>query len=94
MAFYTGPELETSKIRRLQLRKRYQFKNISKREMKRKTDSYQSYHVCDVLDWGWYVLPGSAGPFYPEPELEPPKTFPATYPCFQDLYKTGMDARP
>ena len=90
-AFCSEQELEQSKIRRFQLRKRYKFNNISKREMKRKTDSYQSCHVCDVWGWGRYILPGLTGTFYPEPKLEPPKTFPASHPCFQDLHKTGKD---
>ena len=41
-----------------------------------------------------YILPGLTGTFDLEPKLDPPKTFPAPHPCFQDLLKTGMDARP
>ena len=60
----------------------------------KKTDSYKSCHVCDVWGWGPYILPGFTGTFYLEPNLEPPKNFPAPHPCFQDFHKTGMDARP
>ena len=75
--------------------------------MKRKTGFHQSRHVCNVWGWCRYILSKPMGTFYPEPELEQPKTFPAPNPalsgwkgpqsviwasCFQDLHNTGMDA--
>ena len=60
----------------------------------KKTDSYKSCHVYDVWGWGRYILPGFTETFYLEPKLEPPKISPALHPCFQDLLKKGIDARP
>ena len=68
-AFCSEEELEQSKTRRFQPRKRYKF-NIIKREMKRKTDSHQNCHVCDVWCWSRYTLTGLTGTFYPEPGAE------------------------
>ena len=65
-AFYSKPELEAFKKRRPRLRKTYKSNSISKREMKRKTDSYQSCHVCDVSGWGRYILSGHTLTYYPE----------------------------
>ena len=89
--FYSELELETSKIRRLRLQNRYKFNKSE--NMTIKTGSDQSCRDCDFWGWGWYVLSGLTGTFYPEAELEQPKTFPAPNPCYQDLHKTGMDRR-
>ena len=89
-----GTRARTFKDKASWLRKTRKFNSISIHEMNWRTDYHQSCHVCDV--WGGVrnSLPGPTGTFYPEPELEPPKTFSALRSCFQDLHKTGIDARP
>ena len=67
---------------------------IHKHEMERKADFHQNWHVCDVWGRSRCILREVTGAFYQETESELPKIFTAPYPCFQDLQKTGVDAKP
>ena len=79
-------ELEPSEMKCLRLRNRYKFKKMSKWEIKRKDGYHWNCRVCNARDLSPYILSWAG--------TRDTQNFPAPHLYFQDLYKTGMGARP
>ena len=84
-AFYSEPELELPKIRRLQLRKSYKLRTLVSVKSKGRLTLINAVMFemhGDGVDN--YILPGSTGTFHPEPELGQSKTSHLRLPVFEN----------